>query len=252
MYFDCIDPSLSIDPPVFLQHVRGEILLNCTPTDNTSKIGWLKNDKVISERDDRISYEPDESFRHVLSIANATHSDEGNYTCGLNQSGTLVNLQLSEVVILRGRVFTVFVHNIMYGVTLDLLFIDIVNIFKSNGEEQLVPNPIINNIDCCGSGDNNDVPEVDLVCLTPTDHENTTWSERVLNGSDSINSDPGTEYMAGLQVFISSVDFVVELTCYSVVSRQSSDVIITSGVYMIKYCTHCKNSSSHACCYDMV
>lgn len=110
MYFDLIDPSLSIDPPVFLQHIGGEILLNCTPADNTSKIGWLKNDEVISERDDRISYEPDQSFRHVLSIVNATRSDEGNYTCGLNQSGTLVNLQLSEVVILRGRVFT---HNII-------------------------------------------------------------------------------------------------------------------------------------------
>lgn len=126
------------------------------------------------------------------------------------------------------------------------------NIFKSNGEEQLVPNPIINSIDCCGSGDTDDVPEVDLVCLTPTDHEKTTWSEHILNGSVTIDRDQGTEYVAGIQVFISSVDFVVELTCYSEVSRQSSDVIITSGTYMIKYYTHCKNSYSHTCSYDMV
>jgi len=90
---------------VFLQHVGGEILLNCTPADNISVIGWLKNDEIISENDDRISYEPDESFRRVLLISNATYSDKGNYTCGLNRSGTLVNLQLSKAVILRGKEF---------------------------------------------------------------------------------------------------------------------------------------------------
>ena len=106
------------------------------------------------------------------------------------------------------------------------------NIFKSNGEEQLVPNAIVNSIDCCfsGSGDS-DEPEVDLVCLTPIGHENTMWSELVVNGSLTIVNDSGTEYMAGLQVVnISSVNFVVQLTCSSGVSRQSSDVIITSGM----------------------
>ena len=87
---------------MLLQHVGGEILLNCTPSDNTSKIGWLKNGKMISENDDRISYLPHELFRHTLIIANATSLDKGNYTCGLNLSGALVNLQTSEVVILRG------------------------------------------------------------------------------------------------------------------------------------------------------
>jgi len=104
-----------------------------------------------------------------------------------------------------------------------------VNIFKSNGEEQLVQNPIINSIDCCGSGDL-DVPEVDLVCLTSTDHGNTTWSTSILSGLVRTVYDQGTEYMAGLEVFISSVNFVVELTCYSGVGRQSSDVVITSGM----------------------
>ena len=107
-----LDPSLSIQPPVLLQHVGSEILLNCTPADNTSEIGWLKDDKMINESDDRITYLPDESFRHVLVIVNVTHLDEGNYTCGLNQSETLVNLQMSEVVILRGGEFAVLTHNV--------------------------------------------------------------------------------------------------------------------------------------------
>ena len=96
------DPSLSISPSLWLQHLGGDFFLNCTPSDNTSEIGWLRNDDVIN--DDRITYLPNDKLRHILFIRNASYMDDANYTCALNRSGMLIDEQESEVNIFRGIV----------------------------------------------------------------------------------------------------------------------------------------------------
>jgi len=97
-----LDPSLSIDPLFSSQNVGGEILLNCTPSDNTSEVGWLKNNEMINENDTRISYLPNGLLRHVVVISDAQFSDEANYSCALNRSGNLIDVQRSVVIMYRG------------------------------------------------------------------------------------------------------------------------------------------------------
>jgi len=98
-----LDPSLSINPLFFSQNVGGEILLNCTPSDNISEVGWLKNGEMINET--RISYLPNGLLRHVLVISYAQFSDEGNYSCALNRSGNLIDVQRSVVIMYRGTLY---------------------------------------------------------------------------------------------------------------------------------------------------
>ena len=98
-----LDPSLTISPAFSSQHIGGEILINCTPSDNTSLIGWLKNDELIGESDTRISYLPDDLLRHVVIINDVQFSDEANYSCALNRPGALIDIQRSEVILYRGK-----------------------------------------------------------------------------------------------------------------------------------------------------
>ena len=77
-------------------------MLNCTPSDNTSEIGWLRNDDVIINDDARLRYLPNDELRHILHISNASYEDDANYTCALNRSGTLIDPQLSQITIFRG------------------------------------------------------------------------------------------------------------------------------------------------------
>ena len=97
----CVDPSITINPPFWLQQVGGNISLNCTPSDNTSEIGWEMDD-VVLYNDDRISYLPNDQLRHILVISNASYVDDANYTCVLNRSGILIDPQTSQVTIFRG------------------------------------------------------------------------------------------------------------------------------------------------------
>ena len=95
------DPLLELDPYFLLLALGDEILLNCTPPDHTRKIMWLKNDEVLI--DDRISYLPDDTLKHVLHITNTTYFDNGTYTCGLDVSGKLIHAQGCDVSVLRGK-----------------------------------------------------------------------------------------------------------------------------------------------------
>ena len=108
-----LDPSLSIDPLFSSQNVGGEILLNCTPSDNTSEVGWLKNNEMINENDSRISYLPNGLLRHVVIISDAQLSDEANYSCALNRSGNLIDVQRSVVIMYRGTLQ----HCVIWGKT---------------------------------------------------------------------------------------------------------------------------------------
>ena len=92
---------MELDPYFLLLALGDEILLNCTPPDQTRKIMWLKNDEVII--DDRISYLPDDTLKHVLHIVNTTYFDNGTYTCGLDVSGKLIQAQGCDVSVLRGK-----------------------------------------------------------------------------------------------------------------------------------------------------
>jgi len=83
-----------------LQQLGGDFSLNCTPSDNTSEIGWLKDNIIIN--DDRITYLPNNMLRHILLVNNASYADDANYTCALNRSGILIDPQNSQVTILRG------------------------------------------------------------------------------------------------------------------------------------------------------
>ena len=85
-----------------LQQLGGVFMLNCTPSDNTSEIGWLRNDDTLIIDNARLSYLPNDKLRHILYISNASHEDDGNYTCALNRSGTLIDPQISQVTIFRG------------------------------------------------------------------------------------------------------------------------------------------------------
>jgi len=84
-----------------LQQLGGDFILNCTPSDNTSEIGWLRNDDEIID-DNRITYAPNDRLRHILFISNVRSADVANYTCALNRSGILINPQMSEVDIFKG------------------------------------------------------------------------------------------------------------------------------------------------------
>ena len=110
MYFALTDPSIFINPPFLLQQLGGDFTLNCTPSDNISEIVWTRNDEIIDNDDDRVTYLPNDRLRHILTISNASYTDDANYTCALNSSGILVDAQTSPVTIFRGT------HvSLMYG-----------------------------------------------------------------------------------------------------------------------------------------
>lgn len=201
-------PSITINPPFWLQQVGGNISLNCTPSDNTSEIGWEMDD-VILYNDDRISYLPNDQLRHILVISNASYADDANYTCALNRSGILIDPQTSQVNIFR----------------------DIVNIFNENGD-QLVANAVINSLGYIGSGGSASGAGVPIMltftCITVSGHENATWVNPISVGVVNIIYDIGTIYMSSVEVSISSDNFTVLLSCLSADSQQFSNVTITS------------------------
>ena len=96
-----------------MQQLGGDFMLNCTPSDNTSEIGWLRNDDVIIN-DERISYLPNDELKHILFISNASYADDANYTCALNRSGILIDPQLSQVTIFRGTYVCTYVRICMW------------------------------------------------------------------------------------------------------------------------------------------
>ncbi|XP_065910282.1 uncharacterized protein [Dysidea avara] len=200
-------PSLSVNPLFFSRNIGDEILINCTPSDNTSEIGWLKNYEMINETDARISYLPDNLLRHVLVITDAQFSDQANYSCAFIRSGILIDVQRSEVIVYR----------------------DIVNIF--NNGSQLVADAVINTLEYVGSGGGSgfDGPlMLDLFCITITGHENATWVNVTIDGMVDINYDSDYLMFSSANVSITSENFTVILQCISLVTRQSSTVTITT------------------------
>ena len=83
-------------------------MLNCTPSDNISEIGWLRNDDVIINGE-RFSYLPNDELRHILFVSNASYEDDANYMCALNRSGTLIDPEISQVTIFRGMYVFVYI-----------------------------------------------------------------------------------------------------------------------------------------------
>ena len=116
------DPSFVIRPPFQLQQLGGDFILNCTPSDNTSEIGWLRNDDEIINND-RISYSPNDRLRHILIISNASSADAANYTCALNRSGTLINRLISKVDIFKGMYVIMYVCMYVCGMYMHMCMI---------------------------------------------------------------------------------------------------------------------------------
>ena len=87
-------------PSLLIQELGGTIQLNCIPSDNTSPIGWLKNNHTFYEDSDGVSFLPNNKLKHVLVIANVSIIHHNStYTCGLNRSGEIIQHHHSHVYI---------------------------------------------------------------------------------------------------------------------------------------------------------
>ena len=59
---------------------------------------WLKDGQPIIDA----TFLPNLILKHILVINNASLSDNGTYSCGLNMTGLPTNDQSSEVILYRG------------------------------------------------------------------------------------------------------------------------------------------------------
>lgn len=61
-------------------------------------ISWLRNGQPVMD----VTFLPNSALKHILVINNASQSDNGTYSCGLNLTGLPTNDQYSEVILYRG------------------------------------------------------------------------------------------------------------------------------------------------------
>ena len=89
-----------MNPSLVMQELGSIIKLICVPSDNTSPVGWLKNNCNLNENDDGVTFLPNNGLKHILFIANASIIHHNStYTCGLNKSGVLIQHQHCHVYI---------------------------------------------------------------------------------------------------------------------------------------------------------
>lgn len=91
-------PQINLVPSLVIQQFGSEILLNCTPSNATIPIYWLRNGQPIND----VTFLPNMILKHILVINNASLSDNGAYSCGLNMTGLPTSNQFGEILLYRG------------------------------------------------------------------------------------------------------------------------------------------------------
>ena len=91
-------PQINLVPSLAIQQFGSKITLNCTPSNDTIPIYWLRNGQPVTD----VTFLPNQTLKHILVINNASSSDSGMYSCGLNMTGLPTNDQHARVVLYRG------------------------------------------------------------------------------------------------------------------------------------------------------
>ena len=93
-------------PSLIIQQFGSRITLNCTPSNETIPIYWLKNGQPVLNA----TFLPNSTLKHVLIINSANMSDIGTYSCGLNMTGLPTNEQNTEVIVYRGMYIYIYIY----------------------------------------------------------------------------------------------------------------------------------------------
>ena len=98
VYLLFLVPQINLVPSLVIQQLGSRIALNCTPSNNTIPVFWLRNGQPIADA----TFLPNLALKHLLIIDSANMSDSGIYSCGLNMTGLPTNEQFSEIILYRG------------------------------------------------------------------------------------------------------------------------------------------------------
>ena len=112
-YIKCIIlvPQISLAPPLVIQQFGSRITLNCTPSNSTIPVYWSRNGQPVVNA----TFLPNFRLKHVLVINNASLSDNGIYTCGLNMTGLPMNEQNGEIILYRGMYKCSYIRTLGYA-----------------------------------------------------------------------------------------------------------------------------------------
>lgn len=99
IYLLFLVPQINLVPSQVIQQFGSRITLNCTPSNNTIPVFWLRNGQPLVN----VTFLPNLTLKHLLVIDSASMSDSGIYSCGLNMTGLPTNEQLSEIILYRGK-----------------------------------------------------------------------------------------------------------------------------------------------------
>ena len=91
-------PQISLVPSLVIQQFGSRITLNCTPSNITIPVYWLRNGQSLVN----VTFLPNLTLKHVVVIDSASLSDNGIYSCGLNVTGLPTNEQYGEIILYRG------------------------------------------------------------------------------------------------------------------------------------------------------
>lgn len=91
-------PEIKLVPSLVIQQLSSKIVLNCTPSNESIPVYWLRNGQPVIN----VVFLPNSTLRHILVINSASMSDSGTYSCGLNMTGLPTNDQYGEIVLYRG------------------------------------------------------------------------------------------------------------------------------------------------------
>ena len=94
-------PQIKVVPSLVIQQLGSRITLNCTPSNNTIPVFWLRNGQPLVN----VTFLLNLTLKHLLVIDSASLSDNGIYSCGLNMTGLPTNEQISEVILYRGMCY---------------------------------------------------------------------------------------------------------------------------------------------------